>query len=1219
MTKLNIHIVSGRTSYLLVLLITLVFSTNSIAQTGIYGGNGSLGAGTTVTQGNNDLTFDLNGTGTFNIQDNNGNLLRVQPTGSLGIGTNSPFGRLHLYQPVAGNSWLQIETSDATHGNFMRIGSVVGNARKESQIQFEERFGLWEVSTGSTLPRLYINENGNIGIGTGNPVQKFNIHNDVFGNDSALVITNAGNLGIGTTTASKKLSVEGESYFQGNMAIGHKTPGASALHIKDGAAELRVETTSAIGARLRFYDSGAANNASIQHFGSPNRMELAVQGGQVITLLETGNVGIGTTGPVAKLHIDNDATGADSSYYFHESGNFSIGTASDLVKLEIQDGSSNLRFQESTAISGFVMGDGEENLAIATQVTSGASNVPNGAYIYLEHGSEEVGIGTTSTDIKLDVYNDKGAGDIAHFENTVGKLRVYQDVSGGGIFSEELSGLYITPDDNNIFLVDGNSIGSIDSSGSFNLRNGPSGSFYTYLDPTSNSYFNGTGNFGIGTTSPNATLHLKSVDSDPSSFNEGLKVEGGSNKSVVLGADATYSWVQSHGSVPLHINKIGNNTILNADAGAIGIGEDAPTNKLHVTSASDPVKLEGLVNDPSLDTVITVDANGVLHKAAFSALSSNDGDWTLDGDTMYSAFDSTITVKDQKVGIGTTGPTAELDVLTENLIPGYTMSKFTSGGGRSLLLMQPDPSNGGDPWTWRTSNAFNWRVDATDALTIASNSFVGIGTTAPDVELVIDGGTRTEFRMKSSDTQSIFMDNYNSDPHNSIKFRTADGTPSAPLVLQDNDRIGFINFEGYDGTGYIDAAVIEAHSDGQIGTNDMPGRLSFKTTADGDNSATERMRIQSDGYVGIGTTQANAKLHIREEISSEPGIYVHKVTSGTGAGIEVKRNTLSGSTIADLQVLTVNDNPATSDRISGVGFATYDNSAADLQYHGVYARKVNADSADLRFAVNSQEDMTITSRHNVGIGVSAPDEKLQIDGNIYINKETAGVIVDASNNKRTGFMKYFSKETGIWRDNVDFEIGRVTGGGLLAPTGYETDLYVGTTGWVGINTDAPTNRLHIVNNVDPIRAEGLVHDATLDTLITVAPNGVFHKTAFSALTSNDNDWTLDGNVLYSAPDSAVIIKNGNVGIGTTSSQAKLNIQHDSVQQSSMLVKNANGTIIHNMYSGFGTGWGGYTISMSNGNGFFTADGNVGQVYIGQGATFKNGFSLNTEGNAYISE
>ena len=46
-------------------------------------------------------------------------------------------------------------------------------------------------------------------------------------------------------------------------------------------------------------------------------------------------------------------------------------------------------------------------------------------------------------------------------------------------------------------------------------------------------------------------------------------------------------------------------------------------------------------------------------------------------------------------------------------------------------------------------------------------------------------------------------------------------------------------------------ACVEGYSDGAAGANDYPGRLLFKTTADGASSVTERLRIDSSGDVTI--------------------------------------------------------------------------------------------------------------------------------------------------------------------------------------------------------------------------------------------------------------------------------------------------------------------------------------------------------------------------------
>jgi hypothetical protein len=75
-------------------------------------------------------------------------------------------------------------------------------------------------------------------------------------------------------------------------------------------------------------------------------------------------------------------------------------------------------------------------------------------------------------------------------------------------------------------------------------------------------------------------------------------------------------------------------------------------------------------------------------------------------------------------------------------------------------------------------------------------------------------------------------------------------------IVADNDRLGWFTYSGDDGINFIPAARIEAFVDGTPGTNDMPGRLVFSTTADGASSPTERMRIDNTGQVGVGGAPA---------------------------------------------------------------------------------------------------------------------------------------------------------------------------------------------------------------------------------------------------------------------------------------------------------------------------------------------------------------------------
>ena len=56
---------------------------------------------------------------------------------------------------------------------------------------------------------------------------------------------------------------------------------------------------------------------------------------------------------------------------------------------------------------------------------------------------------------------------------------------------------------------------------------------------------------------------------------------------------------------------------------------------------------------------------------------------------------------------------------------------------------------------------------------------------------------------------------------------------------------------------FVECASFQAEIDGTPGANDMPGRLVFKTTADGASSPTERMRIASDGKCTFRTCTAS--------------------------------------------------------------------------------------------------------------------------------------------------------------------------------------------------------------------------------------------------------------------------------------------------------------------------------------------------------------------------
>jgi len=73
-------------------------------------------------------------------------------------------------------------------------------------------------------------------------------------------------------------------------------------------------------------------------------------------------------------------------------------------------------------------------------------------------------------------------------------------------------------------------------------------------------------------------------------------------------------------------------------------------------------------------------------------------------------------------------------------------------------------------------------------------------------------------------------------------------------VVQSGDEIGQIHFAGSDGSQFVDGCQIRGAVDGTPGADDMPGRLTFHTTADGSATCTERMRIHNNGKMSFNNT-----------------------------------------------------------------------------------------------------------------------------------------------------------------------------------------------------------------------------------------------------------------------------------------------------------------------------------------------------------------------------
>ncbi len=80
-----------------------------------------------------------------------------------------------------------------------------------------------------------------------------------------------------------------------------------------------------------------------------------------------------------------------------------------------------------------------------------------------------------------------------------------------------------------------------------------------------------------------------------------------------------------------------------------------------------------------------------------------------------------------------------------------------------------------------------------------------------------------------------------------INFARSSNTLAVPQIVADTDALGGIVFFGHDGVAYREGATITARVDGTPGTNDMPVRLVFATTLDGQSSPTDRVILDNAG------------------------------------------------------------------------------------------------------------------------------------------------------------------------------------------------------------------------------------------------------------------------------------------------------------------------------------------------------------------------------------
>jgi hypothetical protein len=817
-----------------------------------------------------------------------------------------------------------------------------------------------------------------------------------------------------------------------------------------------------------------------------------------MTLLNGGNVGIGTNNPTAKLHIVQGNSG---------------GVAAILLSTDestIQGPSANTQIR---------MGS---NLVLS------ASNVipinTNGSERVRITSDGNVGIGTTSPSTTFHVYGNAEVGDstadtgliVRHGSGSsqYGRIRFYSA-------STNINTIHSFPTAWNSGTLINSSAGAINLTGTNGITFGAWNSVDVAFASGGTNYFKG--NVGIGISTPSAILNIRAsaptstgtvttgtnllIDSNTSNYitfrntadngtYAGLTFLDNNTGGYIVfrnytGDVAGGSDSMIYGTYQDHIFQNGSSETINGKTetmrikanGVVGIGTASPANsKLHIYA--DHVSGHSVLK---IQTITSIAGGGVPSLAFFDSdgsrntlvYAASDGTYLANEVAKPIIFSTNSTEKMRitsggSVGIGTTSPADQLYVLKAS---GDSSATFKAASGGAEINL--DATNGyaavklysSGTEKWRIgqindSNGFQiWQSGTGARIYVNSSGNVGIGTTSPT------NGTLQVYNASG----------------NTMSLQKAAG--AAALAM---------------GSETTNFALIESI---------VNGGMRFYT---GNGTQTEKVRIDAGGNVGVGITSLIHKIQAAGLISAGDATYNNDSTF-IGAILN------NDATNPGLDLRRWNGGAAGTNNHGATYIAT--NSTGDtLFYNGLIAANTRATSEKMRISVGG----------NVGIGTSSPSSKLHVwTGTVQVSgfQSIAGGPLTFLRSDYNGSAAVQINFLNINPSNgFDSDLGiqlMNTGGSMV-----DVLRIKGSTGNVGIGTTSPSVKLTVSgdvtdSDVGQFRAVGSTSAAKM---INVGYHTTNNYGFISALIAGTGYSTL-----------SLQPNGGNVGIGTSSPGVKLDV------------------------------------------------------------------------------
>ncbi|ETB63582.1 TPA: hypothetical protein DIC38_02640 [Candidatus Nomurabacteria bacterium] len=792
--------------------------------------------------------------------------------GNVGIGTATPGAKLHISS--ASDSDILLETTGTSTGARLRLK----NSASEWYLYNNQANGILKFYAGAD--KWTLDTSGNV-IQTGNLI--------VQGTGNTTI---AGSVGIGTTTPTAVLHLKAGTATAGTAplkltsGINLTTPEAGAMEYNGTSLFFSPSTTRyqipfATGTNTIFFTTTGATNVTLPTTGTlattaniptaanPSAtIGLTAVNGSATTFMRSDSApalsqaivptwtGIhtfsaipafngGTSGSTAPFSVDSNTLvsnlnadlldGHDTAYFqtaltnpvtgtgtlnyvpkftatgttignsliFDNGTNVGIGTTTLTEKLTISGNidlpaTNNWRYIKNSATNGGLrIGTGNSSGVY----TDGIEVSSGGSYVKLNHNTTvtgnlyttgNVGIGTTAPLSALNVAGLTGINWVTA-GNSYGLVTIgTQGTMGGALWvntpslnASNASGLGITGsyDASKVSVVNVNAYGvyaaTYGSALAFSTSNGTALSEWMRIDKN--------GNVGIGTTNPSARLTIQTANA---SSTGGIRLLG-----ITTPTDISY-WGETELAMQyggVYKNVINNNGVSYFNGGNVGIGTTSPTAALHLKAGT-----------------------------------------------------ATVGTAPLKLTAGTNLTTAEAGAMEYD----GTDLFFTPSTTRETVAFMSDLTSGYIPYTGGTSNvdlgAHNLTVDTNTLFVDSVNHRVGVGTTSPAYKLDVNGVMRL-----STTTGDVFR----------LEGSTTNGYTDLLFTGNGNNNYIYSFGSSYTTNGrYVGGSqLIDATGSGGLGlaASATAGTIRFYT-----NANNERMRIDSSGNVGIGTTTPDGKLNI---------------------------------------------------------------------------------------------------------------------------------------------------------------------------------------------------------------------------------------------------------------------------------------------------------------------------------------------------------------------